>query len=397
MIVRKLYLDRIEPFMDKSLIKILVGQRRIGKSYILQQIIDKIKSKSRTADIIYINMEDFQFDWIKNYKQLIKYVEKTRKYLNKVYLLIDEIQEIESFEKALRHFQTSGTYDIYCSGSNSKLLSAEIASMLAGRYIQIRIYSLSYNEFLEFHNLENNNNSLLKYMKYGGMPYLINLKDEPEIYYEYLENVYDSIVLRDIVSRYNIRNVNFLRDLVVFLCDNIGSIVSAKKISDYLKSQNIRTQPKSVLEYLAYLENVFFIDRVKRMEVNGKKIFEIGDKFYFEDLGIKHAIAPFRQNDINKILENLVYHHLKIMQYKVHVGKLSNKEIDFVAEKNNKKVFIQVAYMLIDDKTREREFGNLNKISEHYPKMVISMDEYAEGDYHGIEHWSVRKFLTQFK
>jgi predicted AAA+ superfamily ATPase len=228
------------------------------------------------------------------------------------------------------------------------------------------------------------------------MPHLINLKKEARVYYEYLGNVFDTIVLRDVVTRYKVRNVSFLQDLIHFLADNIGSVVSAKRISDYLKSQNIRLLPKSVLEYIYYLESVFFIERVKRTEIGGRKIFEIGDKFYFEDLGMRHALVPFQQKDINKVLENLVYHHLRAMRFKVFIGKQNEREIDFVAEKDGIKHYIQVAYLIPDEKTHEREFGNLLKIEDNFPKMVVSMDEFADGDYKGIEHWSVRKFLTTF-
>jgi predicted AAA+ superfamily ATPase len=228
------------------------------------------------------------------------------------------------------------------------------------------------------------------------MPHLINLKDEDRVYFEYLRNVYDSIILRDIVERYKIRNVQFINDLILFLADNLGSIVSAKKISDFLKSQKINIQPKIILEYLSYLESVYLIERVKRIDIAGKKIFELGDKFYFEDLGIRHRLIPFQQNDINKVLENLVYHHLRVNRYNVFVGKQADREIDFVAEKDGKKVYIQVAYLITDEKVHEREFGNLLKIEESYPKMVITMDEFAGGDYKGIEHWSIRKFLTEF-
>jgi hypothetical protein len=228
------------------------------------------------------------------------------------------------------------------------------------------------------------------------MPHLINLKDEDRVYFEYLRNIYDSIILRDIVERYKIRNVQFINDLILFLADNLGSIVSAKKISDYLKSQKINIQAKIILEYLSYIESVYLIERVKRIDIAGKKIFELGDKFYFEDLGIRHRLIPFQQKDINKVLENLVYHHLRVNRYNVFVGKQADREIDFVAEKNGKKVFIQVAYMITDEKVHEREFGNLLKIEENYPKLVVTMDEFAGGDYKGIEHWTIRKFLTEF-
>jgi predicted AAA+ superfamily ATPase len=225
------------------------------------------------------------------------------------------------------------------------------------------------------------------------MPHLVNLPKEDAIIYEYLKNVHDTIILRDIVARFNIRNVRFLQDLINYLADITGSILSAKRISDYLKSQRINLTPKLVLEYLSYLESVYLIERAKRTEVEGKKIFEIGDKFYFEDLGMRHAIVPFQQKDIGKVLENLVYHHLIVNGYTVFVGKHGNKEIDFVAFKGELKKYIQVAYLIHDEQTHKREFGNLLSINDNCPKLVVSMDEQAIGNYKGIEHVSIRDFL----
>jgi len=356
---------------------------------------EEIKKRNPAMEILYINKEDYAFDFIKSYSDLIAYLKLKKKSKGNTCLFIDEVQDIQSFEKALRSLQASGIYDIYCTGSNASLLSGELATYLAGRYIQIRIYSLTYPEFLQFHKLKESAESLQKYIKFGGMPHLINLRNEERIYYEYLRNIIDSIVLRDVVSRFKVRNVGFLQDLIHFLADNIGSIVSAKRISDYLKSQKINLLPKSVLEYLYYLETVFFVEKVKRTEIGGRKIFEIGDKFYFEDLGMRHTLIPFQQKDIHKVLENLVYHHLRSKQFDVFIGKQGDREIDFVAERNGEKYYIQVAYLIPDEKTHEREFGNLLKIGDNFPKMVVSMDELAGGQHKGIEHWSIRKFLTQ--
>jgi len=397
-IYRAAYYKQIEPYIgDNKLIKVLIGQRRVGKSYILFQLMEEIKKRNPAMEILYINKEDYAFDFIKTYSDLIAYLKLKKKSKGNTCLFIDEVQDIQSFEKALRSLQASGYYDIYCTGSNASLLSGELATYLAGRYIQIRIYSLTYPEFLQFHKLKESAESLQKYIKFGGMPHLINLRNEERIYYEYLRNIIDSIVLRDVVSRFKVRNVGFLQDLIHFLADNIGSIVSAKRISDYLKSQKINLLPKSVLEYLYYLETVFFVEKVKRTEIGGRKIFEIGDKFYFEDLGMRHTLIPFQQKDIHKVLENLVYHHLRSKQFDVFIGKQGDREIDFVAERNGEKYYIQVAYLIPDEKTHEREFGNLLKIGDNFPKMVVSMDELAGGQHKGIEHWSIRKFLTQFE
>ena len=395
-VLRENILKKIEPYIGDKLIKVLIGQRRVGKSYLLYQIMDKIKSSNNNATIVYINKEDLKFDNIKTYTDLVKYIEKTVDINDRINLFIDEIQEIENFEKALRHFQTLGNFDIYCTGSNANLLSGELATYLSGRYIQIRIFSLSYVEFLDFHKLNDSSESLLKYIQIGGMPHLINLNNSSTVYLEYLQNILNTIVLKDIVARYGIRNVYFLQDLLRFLADNTGSIVSAKRISDYLKSQKISIQSRTVQEYIYYIESVFVVDRVKRTEIKGRRIFEIGDKFYFEDLGIRHAIIPYNHDDINKILENLVYHHLRIWGYNVFVGKQGVKEIDFVADKNGKTIYIQVAYLLIDNVTHKREFGNLLAINDNYEKIVVSMDEFAEGTFKGVKHMHIRNFLVNF-
>ncbi|MBU4370061.1 ATP-binding protein [Patescibacteria group bacterium] len=395
-IKRKYYLDKIKPYINKDVIKVIVGQRRVGKSYFLYQIMDIIKYiNHRNCHIIYINKELHKFDNIKNYKDLITFVKKESKGRKKSYIFIDEIQEIEHFEKALRDLNANGGYDIYCTGSNANMFSQELATYLGGRYVEIEIYSLSYSEFLLFHKLKNSQESLLKYIKYGGLPYLINLKLDDDIVYDYLENIYNTILFKDIVSRHNIRNITFLKNLVEYLADNTGSLVSANRISDFLKSQKINISPNIVLDYLSYLIQSFFIFKVRRSDIQGKKIFEINEKYYFEDLGLRHAVVGYRQIDINKILENLVFLHLKIFGYKVTVGQLNGREIDFVCERTGKKLYIQVAYLITNKKIQEREFGNLLAIKDNYPKIVVSMDQVAGGEYKGVEHVKIIDFLSK--
>lgn len=393
---RPIYYKQIEPFIGDSLIKVIVGQRRVGKSNLLLQLKDEIVDRNPDAKINYINKEDYQFDAINDYHDLMHYLESDIQSNQKTALFIDEIQEIQSFEKAIRSLQITGNFDIYCTGSNASLLSGELATLLAGRYIEIRVFSLTYLEFLEFHKKENSMESLWSYMKFGGLPHLVNLREDEDVYLDYLKSIFDSIILRDVITRYNIRNIHFLQNLIRFIADNVGSLVSANKISDYLKSQKIPLLPKTILEYLSNLENVFFIERVKRKEVGGKKIFEIGEKFYFEDLGIRNAIKSFEIKDIHKLLENVVYHHLRCMRYEVFIGKMGDKEIDFIAQKKDVIIYIQVAYLLIEPKTIESEFGNLLQIKDNYRKMVITMDDLPISNQQGIEHWNVRKFLSEF-
>ena len=308
---------------------------------------------------------------------------------------MDEIQDIEDFEKGIRSLFTGGGYDIYISGSNANLLSGELATHLSGRYIEIKVFGLSYSEFLTFHKLDDSVPSFTRYLRVGGLPYLIHLPDDDYVVYDYLRNIYNTIILKDVVSRYNLRNVNFLDRLVRFLCDNTGNILSAKKISDYLKSQKLEISTQVVLNYLSHLVTAFLVFKVSRYDVSGKRIFEIGDKFYFEDTGLRNSIVGYKVSDINKLLENVVYLHLCIAGYNVKVGKYNNREIDFMGEKFGEEIYVQVCYRLSDDKVVKREFGNLLSVSDNYPKYVVSMDEVGStASTKGIRHMEIREFLS---
>jgi len=389
------YIERIKPFIGKDLIKVFVGQRRVGKSYLIYQLMDEIRKMHPSVSIIYINKEDYAFRDIQTWKDLYEHIRKERGTEKYSYVFIDEIQEIEEFERALRSLLTDGTYDIYCTGSNARMLSGELATLLAGRYIEIKVHSLSYNEFLTFHIIENNADSFLKYIKYGGMPWLVKTGLDEEVVFEYLHNIFSTIILKDVVERYRVRNVAILRSLVLFLADNIGSIVSAKRISEYLKSQRIDISVRVVIEYLDYLSNVMLVTPVKRGSVTGRKMFEIGEKYYFNDHGLRNSLIPFRQADLNKLFENLVYTHLIIKGYSVTVGQLGDKEIDFVAERRGEKVYFQVAYMIPDQRTHDHEFGNLLAIHDNWPKYVISSDDIIGSSYEGIFHIHIRDFLAK--
>lgn len=393
-IPRNEYIHRIQPFIGKNIIKVLVGQRRVGKSYLLMQLMDEVKKIDSEVHCIFINKESLEFDRIKDYKDVLDYVNQHKKSGGKNALFIDEIQDIIEFEKALRHFGLEPNFDIYCTGSNANLLSGELATYLSGRYIEFNVYSLSYIEFLEFHKLENNSTSLKSFLTYGGMPFLRNLVKEDTVFTEYLKNIYATILYKDIISRFQIRNTQFLENLVQFLSNNIGNVISANKISDYLKSQKFKISPQLVLNYLNYLTQAFLIFQVKRNDILGKKIFEIHEKYYFEDWGIVNAMLGFQNMDVGKIMENAVFMHLKIQGYKIHVGVIGDKEIDFVAEKNGAKIYLQVCYLLSDEKVKQREFGNLMLIDDNYPKYVISLDEFAPADLNGIKHIHLRELLS---
>lgn len=395
-IERPLYIDRLKPFIGKSLIKVLIGQRRVGKSYLFMQVRDLIIKQSPDTQIIYINKEQHEFSKIKNSDDLFLYLKEKVKENGKVALFIDEIQDIESFEITLRDLVTRGNYDIYCTGSNANLLSSELATFLSGRYIEIKVFGLSYTEFLVFYNLQDSVASFQNYLKFGGLPYLINLNTEIQVAYEYLTSIYNTILLKDVVSRFKVRNVKFLENLIAFLADNIGSIVSSKKISEYLKSQKINISTQVVIDYLGYLESSFLIFKVKRTGIEGKKVFEIGEKYFFEDIGIRNAIVGYKTSDIHKILENVVYLHLRMAGYSVTVGQEGNKEIDFIAQKSGEKIYVQVAYMLTNEETINREYGNLLQISDNFPKYVVTMDELTEiSTYKGINRMHIKDFCLK--
>jgi len=394
-IERPEYISKITPYINKDLIKILVGQRRVGKSYILLQIIAAIKKKKvPNKRILYIDKELYEFENIKDDKDLINHVKTYFKNIkSKKYLFIDEVQEIKDFHKTIRALNAQGDYDIYITGSNAEMLSGDIANSLGGRSISFEVFGLSLQEYLNFHKLKYNKQVLLDYIKYGSLPYLISLDKDEEMISTYLRNIYNTILLRDVVERYKVRNPAFLDRLILFLAANTGTIVSAKSISDYLKSQKTSISSSVILNYLKYFHNAYFIHQVPRSEIAGKKVFQINQKHYFNDLGIRHALIGYKANDINQVIENLVYIHLRRLGYSVSVGQLGAYEIDFVAEKAGIKKYYQVAYQISDDKTFAREFGNLLKIKDNHPKYVISMDEMIRGDYQGIKHLELSEFL----
>ena len=392
---RKGYIDRIKPFMQKSVAKVLTGQRRVGKSFLLYQLIEEILGEEPDANIIYINLEDFAFSSLQTAEDLHSYIISHSKEKAKNYIFIDEIQDIPGFEKVIRSLLLNEDNDIYITGSNAKMLSGELATYLSGRYIEFKIYSLSYSEFLEFHGLTESETSYELYSRYGGLPYLLNLPLEDETVNEYLKSVYSTIVFRDVVSRYKLRNTLFLEKLIQFLSENIGNLFSAKNISDYLKSQHTTISVNQIQSYTEYLNNAFLIHRVERYDLIGKRVFEIGEKYYFENMGIRNIVIGYRITDKAKILENLVYNHLLYKGYDIKVGYYGDKEIDFIGEKNGEKLYIQVALKIDSDKTAEREFGNLLKIQDNYPKIVVTEDTFSGNSYEGIRHCSIRQFLME--
>lgn len=394
LIERKVYIDKIKPFIEQPLIKALVGQRRVGKSYILFSIMKYIMESRPGANIIYINFEDFKFSDIATAEALHRYISDRLHNEERNYIFIDEIQEIPGFEKVIRSFLLDPSNDIYITGSNSSLLSGELASHLSGRHIEINVYSLSYSEFMIFRRLPDCDETLRLYARYGGLPYLTNLALDDATAGEYLKSVFTTIVYRDVVVRYSLRNSGFLERLTQFLSENIGNIFSAKKISDFLKSQRVNISPGQVQNYVSYLANAFIVHRATRYDIVGKRIFEFGEKFYFENLGLRNIIIGYRPGDRAKIFENLVYNQLLYLGYDVKVGTIGDAEIDFVASRDNEKIYIQSALEINDPATMEREYGNLLKIDDNFPKIVVTRDGFDGNTYRGINTLSIREFLT---
>ena len=393
---REDYLQKLSVWIDKPLIKTIIGQRRVGKSMFMHQVIKHLKKENPESNIIYVNTENEEYQHIKDYVTLQKEINVRIKPKVKNYLFIDEIQDIVEFERALRSYLSKNQCDIYISGSNSQLLSGELASFLSGRYVEFKVHPLSFSEFCLFHSLQKNNETLLKYFRYGGMPFLKHLPLEELTTNEYLQSIYNTILLRDIAERYNIRNLNLLRTLSHFIADSTGSIFSSLSVSNYFKTIQLQVSPATILDYADYLKNAFIINHVELYNLTGKKILTSGGKMYFEDFGLRNSIVGgFKLTDIQKILENAVYMHLVRNNCKVFIGQLRDKEIDFIAEKGGIKYYIQVAFKLKLDKTIDREFGNLLNIKDNFPKIVVTMDELAGTDYQGIQHIHIMDFLQQ--
>ena len=384
-------------YLGKETIIVLVGQRRVGKSCILKMIRDD-KMADSDNNVIYIDKEKWQYDAIQTYKDLNEYIERYWVNDKHNYILIDEVQDIEEFERSVRSFRTEPNTDIIITGSNARMLSNELSTLIGGRYKEIYIQSLSYNEFLEFHNLSDNDESLSLYIQYGGMPGLAKIGLEEDDAREYQIDIYHTVLLKDVIMRNQIRNVPFLENLVRFLADNIGKLISANSIAKYMKSQGESITSSVVINYISFLCEAYILHKVNRYDIHGKRVFENNDKFYFEDNGVRNAIAGgTREGDIEKVIENIIYEHLIRLGYQVYVGQLQAGEIDFVCTKpEGQRIYVQASFIIAEQATREREFGNLRSIKDNYPKYVISMTPLlTKNDDDGITHIHLRKFLRE--
>ncbi|WP_339120755.1 ATP-binding protein [Fusobacterium nucleatum] len=397
---RELYIEKIKPFIDKDIIKVLTGIRRSGKSVMLKLIMEELKQNGiDEKQFININFENLINRELTTADKLHKYILKRASEIkNKCYIFLDEIQEVKDWEKCINSLRVNEEYDfdIYITGSNAKLLSGELSTYLAGRYVEFVIYPFSFKEFLDtLKPIQSNvstKEAFQKYIKFGGMPFLYNLAFEEEASLQYLKDIYSSIILKDITQKNKIRDTDLLEKVIDYLIMNIGNNFSATSISKFFKSENRKVSVETILNYIKATEEAFLIYKVSRDDLIGKKILNINEKYYIADHGIREAILESNQRDINQIFENIIYLELLRKGYNIRVGKVDNLEVDFVCTKRNEKIYIQVAYLLASPETIEREFSSLEKINDNYPKYVISMDEF-DMSRNGIRHINIIDFL----
>ena len=398
MIKREVYMQRIRPFMNTELIKVFTGIRRAGKSVMLELVKEELKNSGvDEKNFLCMNFEQFANSQILDAKSLYeKIVEFQKSAQGKTYLFLDEIQEVEGWEKCINSCRVDFDCDIYITGSNAKLLSGELATYLAGRYVEFVIYPFSFAEFFEMNLIKNPNadkaTCFMQFLKTGGMPFLSNFPDDDSAKSQYLIDIYNSVVLKDVVKRNNIRDVDTLERIVAYAFSNIGHIFSATSLSKYFKSENRKISHDTILNYLKFCSDAFLFYKINRYDLEGKKIVTVNEKYYCADHGLREALLGKNIQNIDQVLENIVCLELLRRNYKVYVGKKGDLEIDFIAEKQGKKIYIQVAYFLANEETIKREFSVYNFVKDSYPKYVVSMDD-LDFSQNGIIHKNIKEFL----
>ncbi|MBE6500797.1 MAG: ATP-binding protein [Methanobrevibacter millerae] len=398
MVKRDLYLNRISSLIDKDIIKVIVGVRRCGKSYMFNLIINELIGRGIDKDnIILINFESAKYRNVSNPRELDLFVrDLTKDIEGKIYLFFDEIQNVDEWEKSINSFRVDYDCDIYLTGSNSKLLSGELATHLAGRYMEIKMYPFSFKEYLDYKKISPNKKAFTDYLTYGGFPFLLSLESEIDKT-EYLNDIFNSIFLKDIIERFSIRDTSLLTRIVDFILDSTGKIVSSKSISDYLRTkEKIKVSPKTVYNYLDYLTNACLLYKVQREDIEGKKILSINEKYYCVDQGFNQVRIGRNQLNNSKIMENIVYFELLRRGYEITIGCVGDYEIDFVCKKMGEKIYVQVTRELTSEDTIEREFRPLLMVKDNYPKYVISTDEF-DMSHDGIKHMNILDFLLDDK
>jgi uncharacterized protein len=397
MIKRDKYLDRIRPFFNKPVIKAITGIRRCGKSTFLKMMMEDLISNNTTqANIIFINKDSLEFEQIKTYRELNEFVlNKFKDIKGSKYLFIDEVQEIIEWERAIASFYTEGSIDIYVTGSNSGLLSSELASLLTGRYIEFKMNTLVFSEFLKFRNKTSSEKEAEfgLFIKYGGFPGIHHMDLNDDVISQYISSIYSTILLKDVVSRNQVRDVVLLERIARYIADNCGNITTAKGINNYIKSQHLKSSVDTILNYILWLTDAYLAFRVNRYDIKGKRHLDLYEKYFFGDIGLIFSILGNKLDDISGKLENIVYLELLSRGYNVSIGKLYEREVDFIAVKNNRKSYIQVAYLLSDEKVIEREFGVLYSVKDNYPKIVLSLDKYFGPERNGVKWYNLIDFL----
>lgn len=399
MVIRKQYLNRLIEAKDTEFIKVITGVRRSGKSTLLLMFKDHLLNNNvKEENIIHINFESARYDEIKNYKDLYNYV-KSKLSKGKNYILLDEVQNIDSWEKAVNSINVDFNVDIYITGSNAYLLSSELATLLSGRYIEIKMYPLSFKEFLEFNNYDMTKieDKFNEYLKYGGLPAITHIKDKPDLIMTYLNDIYNTIVKKDVLERNKINDIALLENIIRYISSNIGSQISANKISDYLNSNKIveKSNHQTVDNYLKMLENAFIVYKAERSDIKSKNILKTLGKYYIADTGLRNIILGFRNIDEGHLLQNVIYLELLRRGYKVSIGKTLDYEVDFVAENVNEIKYYQVSQSIKDEKVKMRELRSLKSISDNYEKTILTMDKTINNDYNGIKVVNIIDFLLE--
>ena len=400
MIKRETYMRRIRPFIGSELVKVMTGIRRCGKSVMLELIKEELKNSGvPEANIISINFEDMRYASLLTAKALHdEIIMRAQNISGKVYLFFDEIQEVADWEKCINSFRVEFDCDIYITGSNAKLLSGELATNLGGRYVEFTIYPFSFSEFTELYKGifpgAPPQECFQKYLLFGGMPYLVNLRYAEEPCRQYLTDVFNSVQLKDIVKRNKIRDVDLLERILSYIIANVGTTFSATSISKFFKSEKRNVAPETILNYIRHCTDAYLFYPVKRQDLQGKQILASSEKYYIADHGVREAVFGGNMRDINLILENIVFMELLRRGYNVTVGKTGNLEIDFIAEKHGEKIYVQVCYLLASPETIAREFGVYDNVNDNFPKYVVSLDEF-DMSRNGIKHCNIRNFLTK--
>lgn len=396
-LTRRHYADIVDSWLGKGNIIVLVGSRRVGKSYVLKDFIQRHKD-DENINIIFIDKEKKAFNGIRTKDDLNNWIEERFIKDRHNCILIDEVQEIREFEDSVCNWYTEENTDVILTGSNSDLLSGELATRLSGRYVEVRIHPLTYAEFLQFHQLPDSDESLTAYLNYGGLPGLRQIGiDNDEQVWAYLASVFNTIILKDVIERHDIRNIPFLNNLIDFYADTTGKLTSANSISKYMKSQREDVSSNLILLYRGYYAEAFLLDIVQRYDIHGKKLFESNEKIYWDDAGLRNLRASGALDSyIEKVIENVVYKHLRFLGYEVNVGVLNAGEVDFVCRKPEEIIYVQASYIIGSEDTRRREFGPLERIRDNHPKYVISVTPLlTRRNENGITHLSLRKFLKE--